>query len=99
MAQLVPLLTPSEVNSLLLGATLIPDKTAELSDPLVIRPTSETIIWSTFSRWIKSYKDLPLKVNQWANVMRCDLFSPIIYMLATFVIYYVLIVSAVLGGK
>jgi prolyl-tRNA synthetase len=53
--------------------TLIPDDTAILKDPLVIRPTSETIIWSTFSRWIKSYKDLPLKINQWANVMRWEM--------------------------
>jgi prolyl-tRNA synthetase len=51
---------------------LVPDESSVLADPLVIRPTSETIIWSTFSRWIQSYKDLPLKVNQWANVMRWE---------------------------
>eukprot|EP00183_Erythrolobus_madagascarensis_P000044 CAMPEP_0185848742 /NCGR_PEP_ID=MMETSP1354-20130828/3504_1 /TAXON_ID=708628 /ORGANISM="Erythrolobus madagascarensis, Strain CCMP3276" /LENGTH=572 /DNA_ID=CAMNT_0028549179 /DNA_START=105 /DNA_END=1823 /DNA_ORIENTATION=- len=50
-----------------------PDPDAELEEPLVIRPTSETIIWHMFGRWIQSYRDLPLVVNQWANVMRWEM--------------------------
>jgi prolyl-tRNA synthetase len=45
----------------------------ELEEPLVIRPTSETIIWDTYSRWIQSYRDLPLLYNQWCNVVRWEL--------------------------
>lgn len=45
----------------------------ELTEPLFIRPTSETIMYDTFSRWIKSYRDLPLKINQWANVVRWEM--------------------------
>ncbi len=45
----------------------------ELEEKYVIRPTSETVMYDTFSRWIKSYRDLPLKVNQWANVMRWEM--------------------------
>ncbi|MFV1995263.1 MAG: proline--tRNA ligase, partial [Verrucomicrobiales bacterium] len=45
----------------------------ELAEPLVIRPTSETIIGAAFARWIESYRDLPLLINQWANVMRWEL--------------------------
>lgn len=44
-----------------------------LEEPLVIRPTSETIIWSTFKNWISSYRDLPLLINQWANVCRWEM--------------------------
>ncbi|AHC13483.1 proline--tRNA ligase [Salinispira pacifica] len=44
----------------------------ELDEPLVIRPTSETIIWSMYKKWIQSYRDLPLLINQWANVMRWE---------------------------
>jgi prolyl-tRNA synthetase len=47
--------------------------TGELEEPLVIRPTSETIIGECFSRWVKSYRDLPLLINQWANVMRWEM--------------------------
>ncbi|MEZ6021843.1 MAG: aminoacyl--tRNA ligase-related protein [Hyphomonadaceae bacterium] len=50
-----------------------PDPDAELTEPLIIRPTSETIIGDAFSRWIKSYRDLPLKLNQWANIMRWEM--------------------------
>lgn len=52
---------------------LKPDPEAELAEPLIVRPTSETIIGDAFSRWIKSYRDLPLKLNQWANVMRWEM--------------------------
>src|ERR1035437_1367800 len=44
-----------------------------LTEPMIIRPTSETIIGDVFSRWIQSYRDLPLKINQWANVMRWEM--------------------------
>jgi prolyl-tRNA synthetase len=45
----------------------------DLVEPLVVRPTSETIIWDTYSRWVQSYRDLPLLYNQWANVVRWEL--------------------------
>ena len=47
--------------------------TAELDEPLIVRPTSETIIGEAFSRWVQSYRDLPLLINQWANVVRWEL--------------------------
>lgn len=47
--------------------------TGELEEPLIIRPTSETIIGESFSRWVESYRDLPLLINQWANVMRWEM--------------------------
>ncbi|MDO9409291.1 proline--tRNA ligase [Patulibacter sp.] len=53
------------------GSGLVPD--GELAEPLVVRPTSETIIGESFSRWIQSYRDLPLLINQWANVVRWEL--------------------------
>ncbi len=46
---------------------------SDLTEPLVVRPTSETIIYDSFSRWIKSYRDLPLIINQWANVVRWEM--------------------------
>jgi prolyl-tRNA synthetase len=55
------------------GKGLIPDPEAELEEPLIIRPTSETIIWNTYKKWIQSHRDLPILVNQWANVMRWEL--------------------------
>ena len=45
----------------------------KLEEPYVIRPTSETIIWDTYRNWIQSYRDLPLLINQWANVMRWEM--------------------------
>ena len=45
----------------------------ELGEPLVIRPTSETIIWDTYSRWVQSYRDLPLLYNQWCNIVRWEM--------------------------
>lgn len=45
----------------------------ELEEPLIVRPTSETIIGDSFSRWISSYRDLPLLINQWANVVRWEM--------------------------
>ena len=49
------------------------DPEAKLAEELIVRPTSETIIWSTYKKWIKSYRDLPLLINQWANVVRWEL--------------------------
>ena len=45
----------------------------ELDEPLVLRPTSETVIYSMFSKWIMSYRDLPLLINQWANIVRWEM--------------------------
>lgn len=55
------------------GTGVEPDPDAKLEEPLIVRPTSETIIWHMFGKWITSYRDLPLKVNQWANVLRWEL--------------------------
>ncbi len=52
---------------------LAPDPDSELAEPMIIRPTSETIIGEAFSKWVQSYRDLPLKINQWANVMRWEM--------------------------
>jgi len=49
------------------------DPESELEEPLVVRPTSETIIWDTYSRWIQSWRDLPILINQWANVVRWEM--------------------------
>ncbi|MEX2552290.1 MAG: aminoacyl--tRNA ligase-related protein, partial [Actinomycetota bacterium] len=45
----------------------------KLEEPLIVRPTSETIIWATYAKWIQSYRDLPLLLNQWANVVRWEM--------------------------
>src|ERR1700759_4224783 len=50
-----------------------PAPSAELAEPLVIRPTSETIIGATLARWVQSYRDLPILLNQWCNVMRWEM--------------------------
>lgn len=55
------------------GEGLIVDPDAKLEEELVVRPTSETIIWSTYKDWIQSYRDLPLLINQWANVVRWEM--------------------------
>lgn len=55
------------------GKELIVDPDARLEEPLIIRPTSETMIWHMFRKWIDSHRDLPLKINQWANVMRWEM--------------------------
>jgi prolyl-tRNA synthetase len=52
---------------------VIPDPAAKLEEPLVVRPTSETIIWHMYGRWIESWRDLPLLINQWANVVRWEM--------------------------
>ncbi|MCS7272260.1 MAG: proline--tRNA ligase, partial [Gemmataceae bacterium] len=52
---------------------LMVDPQAELEEPLIVRPTSETIIWNTYKKWVQSYRDLPLLINQWANVVRWEM--------------------------
>jgi len=52
---------------------LMVDPNAKLEEELIVRPTSEAIIWSTYKRWIQSYRDLPIKINQWANVVRWEM--------------------------
>ena len=55
------------------GTGVVVDPAAKLEEELIIRPTSETIIWNTYRNWIQSYRDLPILVNQWANVMRWEM--------------------------
>ncbi len=55
------------------GKGVIVDPEAKLEEELIVRPTSETIIWSTYKNWIQSYRDLPLLINQWANVVRWEM--------------------------
>jgi prolyl-tRNA synthetase len=55
------------------GGGVIVDPEAKLEEELIIRPTSETIIWSTYKNWVQSYRDLPILVNQWANVVRWEM--------------------------
>ncbi len=55
------------------SAKLIVDPEAKLEEELIVRPTSEAIIWSTYKKWIQSYRDLPLLINQWANVVRWEM--------------------------
>ena len=55
------------------GKSVVVDPDAKLEEELIIRPTSESIIWNSFKNWIQSYRDLPLLINQWANVMRWEM--------------------------
>lgn len=55
------------------GSGIVVDETAKLDEELIVRPTSETIIWNTYKGWIQSYRDLPLLINQWANVVRWEM--------------------------
>src|SRR6476659_7028803 len=55
------------------GEGVIVDPEAKLDEELIVRPTSETIIWNTYKTWIQSYRDLPLLINQWANVVRWEM--------------------------
>jgi prolyl-tRNA synthetase len=55
------------------GKGIIVDEDAKLEEELIVRPTSETIIWDTYKNWIQSYRDLPVLVNQWANVVRWEM--------------------------
>jgi prolyl-tRNA synthetase len=55
------------------AGALAPDPTSRLDEPLIVRPTSETIIYAMFAKWVQSYRDLPLLINQWANVVRWEM--------------------------
>ncbi len=55
------------------GSGVVVDPAAKLEEELIVRPTSETIIWDTYRKWIQSYRDLPILVNQWANVVRWEM--------------------------
>ena len=55
------------------GSGVVVDPEARLEEELIVRPTSETIIWNTYRGWIQSYRDLPILVNQWANVVRWEM--------------------------
>jgi prolyl-tRNA synthetase len=55
------------------GTGIIVDETAKLDEELIVRPTSETIIWDTYRSWVQSYRDLPILINQWANVVRWEM--------------------------
>jgi prolyl-tRNA synthetase len=55
------------------GKGVVVDEDAKLEEELIVRPTSETIIWDTYKNWIQSYRDLPILVNQWANVVRWEM--------------------------
>lgn len=55
------------------GSGIVVDDSARLEEELIVRPTSETIIWDTYRKWIQSYRDLPLLLNQWANVVRWEM--------------------------
>ena len=55
------------------GSGIVVDETAKLEEELIVRPTSETIIWDTYRKWVQSYRDLPLLYNQWANVVRWEM--------------------------
>jgi len=55
------------------GPGIVVDPEAKLEEEYIVRPTSETIIWNTYKDWIQSYRDLPIKINQWANVVRWEM--------------------------
>ncbi len=55
------------------GKSIVVDEDAKLEEELIVRPTSETIIWATYKKWIQSYRDLPILINQWANVVRWEM--------------------------
>jgi prolyl-tRNA synthetase len=55
------------------GSGIVVDENAKLEEELIVRPTSETIIWDTYRKWVQSYRDLPLLYNQWANVVRWEM--------------------------
>ena len=55
------------------GSGVVVDEASKLEEELIVRPTSETIIWNTYKNWIQSYRDLPILINQWANVVRWEM--------------------------
>lgn len=66
------------------GKGLVVDETAKLEEELIIRPTSETVIWNAYKGWIQSWRDLPLLINQWANVVRWEMRTRIFLRTAEF---------------
>ncbi len=66
------------------GKGVVVDPSAKLEEELIVRPTSETIIWNTYKGWIQSYRDLPILVNQWANVVRWEMRTRIFLRTAEF---------------
>lgn len=66
------------------GKGVIVDPEAKLEEELIVRPTSETIIWNSYKNWIQSYRDLPLLINQWANVVRWECVRGCFYALLNF---------------
>ena len=66
------------------GSGVVVDPDARLEEELIVRPTSETIIWNTYRDWIQSYRDLPLLINQWANVVRWEMRTPLFLRTAEF---------------
>ncbi len=66
------------------GDGLVVDPDSKLEEELIVRPTSETIIWDTYRNWIQSYRDLPLLINQWANVVRWELRTRLFFRTAEF---------------
>ena len=63
---------------------IVVDEDARLEEELIVRPTSETIIWDTYRKWIQSYRDLPLLINQWANVVRWEMITRLFLRTAEF---------------
>ena len=55
------------------GSGIVVDETAKLEEELIVRPTSETVIWSMYKKWITSHRDLPILINQWANIVRWEM--------------------------
>ena len=66
------------------GKGLIVDPDAKLEEELIVRPTSEAVIWNTYRNWIQSYRDLPILINQWANVVRWEMRTRIFLRTAEF---------------
>lgn len=66
------------------GSGVVVDPAAKLEEELIVRPTSETVIWSTYKKWIQSYRDLPILLNQWANVVRWEMRTRIFLRTAEF---------------
>jgi prolyl-tRNA synthetase len=69
------IVTHSRLKSVVLDGkrTVVPDPDSKLEEELIIRPTSETIIYSMYAKWVQSYRDLPLLINQWANIVRWEM--------------------------
>ena len=65
--------THSRLKSSPDGEGVIVDPDSKLEEEIIVRPTSETVIWSMYKKWINSYRDLPILINQWANVVRWEM--------------------------